>query len=273
MRTGSKRRRRPPVWPILTLILVALGCAFGAAQRLRQAARAEADVAALRAQGGSAASIVYIRLAGVAGEPAASVPAYETPAPPDPSIERVRALQRKNPELVGWLTMEAAGVDYPLMQSPSRPNFYIDHNFEGADSKSGLPYIDEACDAVEGQNRIIYGHNMKNGTMFGSLHRYLEADFFAENAEIRLDTPAGSERYRVIAAYETLIDENAAFRFWEYTDIADEDAYREYAANILARSVHEPGELPYFGQRLLTLVTCVRYRPNDRLLVVAAEIK
>ncbi len=251
-------------------MLAALGCLAGAAVRVRRAAQAEADLDALRARSAALSQIVYIRPAG--GAEATAPPASEPPAKPsaDPAAERIQGLQRENPELVGWLTMAGAGVDYPVMQSPARPNFYLDHNFAGEESKSGLPYIDEACDAA-GVNRIVYGHNMKNGTMFGSLSRYLDADFFAANAAFTFDTASGRESYRVIAAYQAVIDESAAFRFYTYTNVTDEESYITYVSNVIARSEYGAAQLPRWGQKLLTLVTCVRYHPDERLVIVAAE--
>ena len=273
MRTADRDYPRPARWPIVLLFLIALGCAAGAGYRIRLAAKAEEDIAALRQTDSQDPQIVYISLADASGGAGASAAAPEATADSGQAaaIARVQDLQQKNSELVGWLEMAAAGVDYPVMQSPTRPSFYLDHNFAAEESKAGLPFIDEACDPNEGVNRIIYGHNMNNGTMFGSLKRYLDEAFYAENAVFTLDTATGRETYRLIAVYEAKL-ESDSFAFYTYTNIADAAAYREYVANVVARSVHGSGELPRFGQKLLTLVTCIRYRPNDRLVLVAAEV-
>jgi sortase B len=269
---ADREARRPARWPIVLLFLIALVCAAGAGYRIRLAAKAEEDIAALREASSLDPQIVYISLADASGgaEAPAAPPEEAADTAQAAAIARVQSLQEKNSELVGWLEMAAAGVDYPVMQSPTRPSFYLDHNFAGEQSKAGLPFIDEGCDPVDGLNRIIYGHNMNNGTMFGSLKRYLDAAFFAENASFSLDTARGRESYRMIAVYEAKI-ESDSFAFYTYNNIQDEDAYLEYVSNIMARSVHGSGELPRFGQKLLTLVTCIRYRPNDRLVLVAVE--
>ena len=273
MRTADREARPPARWPIVLLFLIALVCAAGAGYRIRLAAKAEEDIAALRQSDSRDPQIVYISLADASGnsEASAAPPEEAVDAEQAAAIARVQGLQEKNSELVGWLEMAAAGVDYPVMQSPTRPSFYLDHNFAAEESKAGLPFIDEACDPNEGVNRIIYGHNMNNGTMFGSLKRYLDEAFYAENAVFTLDTATGRETYRLIAVYEAKL-ESDSFAFYTYTNIADAAAYREYVANVVARSVHGSGELPRFGQKLLTLVTCIRYRPNDRLVLVAAEV-
>lgn len=257
----------------MLLFLIAFGCAAGAGYRIRLAAKAEEDIALLRQAGRQDPQIVYISLADASGEAGASATTPEETADAEQAaaIARVQGLQAKNGELIGWLEMAAVGVDYPVMQSPTRPSFYLDHNFDAAESKAGLPFMDEACNPIDGANRIIYGHNMNNGTMFGSLKRYLDAAFYEENGEFSLDTANGRETYRLLAVYEAKI-ESDSFAFYTYTDIGDAETYLEYVTNAMARSVHGSGEMPKFGQKLLTLVTCIRYRPNDRLVLVAAEI-
>ncbi|MDO4572554.1 MAG: class B sortase [Clostridia bacterium] len=264
MRTGSRACRRRPLWPALLLTALALGCAAGAGQKLRSAARAEENIAALRETG--AAEIVYVRLAGASEESGAPAAAEGAGA------ARVRALQAENGELAGWLTMEAAGVDYPVMYSPARPNYYIDHDFSGERSAAGLPYIDEDCDTEKGVNRIIYGHNMRNGTMFGNLERYLDKDFFQANRVFYFDTAEGREAYRVIAAYETPVDGSEACRFYDYTAIETEADYRAYVEGSMALGGMPGDEAPLWGERLLTLVTCVSHQKDWRLVLLGAEI-
>ena len=102
--------------------------------------------------------------------------------------EKYGALFEQNEDFIGWIKIDGTKIDYPVMQSPNNPDYYLKHSFEKAYSDYGVPYIDEACATGISNNLVIYGHHMKNGTMFSDLCNYTDADFCKEHPIINFDT-------------------------------------------------------------------------------------
>ena len=86
----------------------------------------------------------------------------------------------QNPDMVGWISIAGTKLNYPVMQTPNNPNFYLKHNFEKAYSDLGTPYIQENCNIAESDNLVIYGHHIKGGKMFGALNDYKSKSFYEE---------------------------------------------------------------------------------------------
>ena len=116
--------------------------------------------------------------------------------------EKYGALFEQNEDFIGWIKIDGTKIDYPVMQSPNSPDYYLKHSFEKAYSDYGVPYIDEACATGISNNLIIYGHHMKNGTMFSDLCNYIDADFCKEHPIINFDTLSGFGEYQVVAVFK-----------------------------------------------------------------------
>lgn len=86
-------------------------------------------------------------------------------------------LQKINPEIVGWITMDDTQINYPIVQAKDN-DYYLFRNYKGEDMRAGSIFMDHRND-VKSQNRntILYGHRMKDGSMFGSLKKMLDEDF------------------------------------------------------------------------------------------------
>ena len=80
-------------------------------------------------------------------------------SPGSPYAEKYKALKEKNPDFVGWISVDGTNISYPVMQSKDRPDFYLRRNFDGQYSYYGTPYVEEECDAGVSDNTIIYGQN------------------------------------------------------------------------------------------------------------------
>ncbi|MCM1234349.1 MAG: class B sortase, partial [Ruminococcus flavefaciens] len=96
-------------------------------------------------------------------------------------------LYEENKDLAGWISIEGMKIDYPVMQTED-DTYYLHHDFYGEDSKYGCLYVKEQADLDAGTNFIIYGHNMKDGSMFGDLELYLKENFYKEHPVISFDT-------------------------------------------------------------------------------------
>lgn len=123
-----------------------------------------------------------------------------TELPAADNRERFAALLERNSDFVGWLSIEGTAVNYPVMCTPDDPEYYLKRDFDGNRSNSGVPFFGEGCD-TESDNIIIYGHNMKNGTMFSSLTNYADESYYEEHPTISFDTPDGDGTYEIIAVF------------------------------------------------------------------------
>lgn len=91
--------------------------------------------------------------------------------------EKYDALFEQNNDFIGWIKIEGTNVNYPVMQTPNKPDFYLKRSFDKTYSDCGVPYIDEACMTGISNNLVIYGHHMNDGSMFADLCKYTDADF------------------------------------------------------------------------------------------------
>lgn len=191
--------------------------------------------------------------------------------PQEPIIfDKYRPLFEQNNDLVGWIRIDGTGIDYPVMQTPSNPDYYLKHSFEKTWSDYGVPYVDAGCTVGVSNNLIIYGHNMKNGTMFHDLVNYTKKDFYEAHPVICFDTVDAPGRYHVIAAFRYNTNKET-FVYNEHTDM-DEAEFTEYVENCRARSIYDTGFTAEYGDQLITLSTCEYTYTNGRFVVVAKKI-
>lgn len=104
----------------------------------------------------------------------------------------------QNSDCIGWITIDNTAVDYPVMHNPEWPQKYLRRNFYQQYSDSGVPFLDYRC-TLESDNLIIFGHNMRNGTMFSSLREYLNDGRLASNPTILLETEDGAHEFIIFA--------------------------------------------------------------------------
>ena len=171
---------------------------------------------------------------------------------------------------VGWLRIDGTAINYPVMQSKDDPEFYLHHAVSGEYSYPGVPFLDARCELGVSNQLIIYGHNMKNGTMFHNLRNYSSYSWWQNHQFIDLDTVNGSARYEVMAVIQYDSDHDP-FRFNAYTDM-DADTFDWFVRQIRSRQIYETDVTASFGNELLTLSTCDWKYNHGRLLVIARRI-
>lgn len=162
------------------------------------------------------------------------------PAEQSAAERNIQALIAENADCIGWLSIDGTNISYPVMHTPSDPQKYLRRNFYGKYSQSGVPFLDGRCD-LQSTNLIIYGHNMKNGTMFSDLKRYVDRDFLNAHRTIKFETADGVQTFTVTKVLR--IDITDAW----YDRIAAEDG------------------------KSLILSTCYGSGKDGRLLIIAAE--
>lgn len=188
------------------------------------------------------------------------------------------ALYEENPDFIGWLTIPDTKVDYPVMQNMEENEYYIHRNFNGDYDDSGLPFLDNQCRIGENAtaNLIIYGHNMKAGTMFAGILKYASEDFYKEHRQIQFDTLDGDGTYEVIAAFSSEIypeGDTTHFKYYEFFDAEDEAAFDAYVQQVKALTPYEIDATASYGDTLITLSTCAYHTENGRFAVVARKVE
>lgn len=210
----------------------------------------------------------FTQLESLIAEPSTETVSVETTVD---NATRFAPLVARNPDFVGWIKIEGTNLSFPVMYSPDRPDFYLRHDFSQEYSNYGTPYLDEDCTLTadaQSNNLVIYGHNMKTGTIFGFLTDYKQPETYQEHPTIRLDTLYGAGEYEVFAAFAIDIAADRSFAYNNYIDL-DEDSFREFVEEVKRRSDVDSGITPVYGDELLTLSTCEYSSANGRYVVCA----
>ena len=189
---------------------------------------------------------------------------------PQEEQRNLSLLFEQNADCIGWICIPGTAVDYPLMHTPEDSEKYLRKDFYGAYSINGVPFLDGRC-SLESANLIIYGHNMKTGTIFGCLTEYKKAAYYQEHPYIEFDTLYGDAKYEVFAAFAIDVVQDTSFVYNQYVDM-DEDTYNDYVAEVIRRSDVDSGIRPEYGEQLLTLSTCEYSSANGRYVVVARKV-
>lgn len=188
----------------------------------------------------------------------------------DPA-EKFAALRQRNEDFIGWISIEGTNLDFPVMYRPDSKDYYLRHGFDGEYSNYGVPYLDEDCTLTaenRSQNLVIYGHNMKTGTIFGCLTDYKKADTYRKHPVIEFDTLYGDGSYEVFAAFAIDVVEEPDFAYYDAIDL-DESAFNAFVAEVKRRSDVDSGITPVYGEDLITLSTCEYSTANGRYVVCA----
>ena len=186
------------------------------------------------------------------------------------AYEKYKELLAKNNDFIGWIKIDGTNVNYPVMQTVDNPNFYLKHNFDKQYSDYGVPYLDEECFVGLTNNLVIYGHNMKNGTMFTDLVNYKDKDFWEEHQTINFDTMAEFGEYQIMYAF-AFDTNNETFCYNDFTNM-DEEQFAEFMAECEKRMAYDTGIRAEFGDEILTLSTCEYSHENGRFVVVAKKV-
>ena len=194
----------------------------------------------------------------------------ETVAIPEKEIDWDE-LKQENEDIYAWIYVPGTQIDYPILQHPKEDDYYLNRNLDGSSGYPGCIFS-ERCNAKDftDNNTVLYGHNMKNGTMFGDLHKFEDDTFFEEYRYVYIYTPEGNHAYEIATA-GTFSDKHIMYSY-DFTNRKDFDSFVEDLST--AEHIHdEVKEKEVYGNRLLTLSTCINGRPNNRWIVTAVEIQ
>ena len=181
-------------------------------------------------------------------------------------------LYKQNDHFIGWLNVPDTVIDYPVMYTPFDEEYYLHKDFDKEYSASGTLFVGAKNDPLApSDNVIIYGHNMKAGTMFHGLLDYESEDFYKKHKTFTFDTIEGNYEYEVIAAFRTKISEDD-FKYYAYVDFADEAEFNNYVAQAKMQTPYIIEESALYGDKLLTLSTCAYHANEGRFVVVAKRV-
>lgn len=211
--------------------------------------------------------------------PAASAlptPTNTPTATPVPLVENPYAkAYAANEDMVGWLVIPDTKIDYPLMWTPGDENYYLYRDFNKRENKNGSLILDTDSSLTPlTTNLIIHGHNMKSGEMFGNLTDYEDPEYFAKHPQIILYTKECARNYEIIAVFRSQVYKKSdqVFKFYQFFQAPTEKEFHDFYGNIKELSLYDTGVDATFGDRFLTLSTCVYHVKNGRFVIVAKEI-
>lgn len=193
---------------------------------------------------------------------------------PEP-LNKYKTLVGINPDIAGWISIEGTRIDYPVMLTDSDEEYYLHRDFYRDDAKSGLPFMDSRCDITgPGSNTIIYGHNMKDGSMFADLTKYSSKKYYEEHRFIRFDTIYEEAIYEIVAVFRTKVPANdtSEFKFYNFLEADSEDEFEDYYNTIRSMSLYDIEATAISTDCLLTLSTCDHSMDDGRFVVVARRI-
>lgn len=178
-------------------------------------------------------------------------------------------LKELNADAVGWIAFNDQFVNYPIVQTGDN-SYYLNHSFKGKDNQIGCIFMDCRNESFEDRNVVLYGHNMLNRTMFGSLKDVFQEEFWKEEGRDLIwivDTENYLRTYKIFSYY--IIEEEEYYITTAFKDDAD---YAEFLDVVKARSFRELDAAVTADDHILTLSTCAGTAGTGRRRVVHAKL-
>ena len=266
---NEKKKRGMSKRGLIALLLILAGCAILAGLGIRS------HLAKKRA----AALAEEVRVETPTPTPVAKT---ETPTPtptPTPAITAVpvekvdqpidfATLQEKNKDCYAYLEIPDTVVSYPILQSSTQPeDYYLDVTFEGVAGLPGSIYTQKYSGKdFSIPNTVIYGHDMLDGSFFGSLGRYKEREYFDAHKTFYIYTPDKRFTYRVVA--ESVVNDDNISYLYDTEAIKTPEDFWKYINNEEPENLFEEGFKPKKDDLFVTLSTCIGPRPNNRRIIV-----
>lgn len=182
-------------------------------------------------------------------------------------------LVRENPDLAGWIRIKGTRIDYPVMQTLGDREYYLHRNFKKEKSFAGVPFVGAGDLSAEGGDVFIYGHNMKNQTMFAELLKYQEKEYWEEHPGIELDTLWERQEYQIFTVFpvggEEWSEEGGLFFRIPGLGKAGRESYIKL---LIGKGAYETGIMPETDDPLVFLITCSYQTEDGRFVIVGVKI-
>lgn len=193
-----------------------------------------------------------------------------------PVQKKFKDIYLKNQSFIGWITLKDSKIDYPVVQTPDEPQYYLRRDFEGNYNVGGTLFIDEVSNFTKpSDNMIMYGHHMADGSMFRGLLNYEDEEYYKNHKILTFDTINGNAKYEVIACFRTQIYEHEtdAFKYYEFYNAYDKADFDDFISNCKKLTPYKINTSATYGDKLLTLSTCAYHTKNGRYVVVLKRIE
>lgn len=182
------------------------------------------------------------------------------------------ALHEENGDIYAWIYVPDTTVDYPVLQHPTDNSYYLNHNMNGTKGYPGCIYTEDFNGKdFSDIHTVIYGHNLKDKTMFSSLHNFENEELFNKDHYIYIYTEDYVFVYRIFAAYE--FDSIHLLDNYDYTN---EYVYEDYLKKIYqttdrVANVREDIQVTT-GNKIVTLSTCTADHDSNRRFLVTGVL-
>lgn len=191
-------------------------------------------------------------------------------------INKVKDLQKENEDVKAWIKINDTNINYPVVQANDN-EYYLYRNYKKENSNYGSIFIDSNSNIENpNSNIIMYGHNMKDGSMFKDLLKYTDEEYYNNHKYIEFATNTSSNTYEIIAVFKSRIfykNEKNVFRYYQCTEFSNEEDYNYYIDNCKKISFYDTGVDAKYGEQIITLITCEYSSENGRMVVVAKKNK
>lgn len=203
-------------------------------------------------------------------------------------------LLKQNSDLVGYITIDGTEVSYPVVQRKSPDpihvntnDYYLYRSFDGQDNRAGCIFMDFRCHfdevvdhrraAANSGNLVIYGHNMNNRSMFGSLKDYIRNySFYKQHPMVHLQSLYKSYDYKIFAMFVVdAMDTTSEFAYdcWNTLDFKSEEQFYEFVNGAKKRTIIANDVDVKYGDPILTLYTCSGMVSNGKLIIMARMLR
>ncbi len=183
-------------------------------------------------------------------------------------ITKLGELREMNTDVTGWIAFDRLKISYPLMH-PEDNLYYLTHTFSRTENKAGSIFMDAGNSAnMTDFHTIIYGHNMKNGSMFGLLKRYYDEAFYEGNEYFTIYTDDKAYRYEIFSAH-TVAESDEIYTIW-YTPDENNVEYGSYLERMKCTSWYDTGVEILNSDKVVTLSTCTA--SDDKRFVVHGKL-
>ncbi len=285
----EKRKKRAPFWyyALLTLLIGVFVCSawyladyfIGSRQQADEFSDLAAMVEANRPTAPTEAERPESDATAASGDEAGKETPSTVPAQAEDLVNEdgilleYAPLYALNSDMAGWISIPGTKINYPVMHTPGRTDYYLQRDFQGDYSGWGCIYAREECDLdVPSDNITIYGHNMKDGSMFAGLNDYTSREFWEQNRYIRFDTMKEHHTYAIFAVFKTTASEGQGFAYHDFINASNEMAFDTFIAKCLSLSLYGTDIVPEYGDKIICLSTCEYSQTNGRLVVAAVRI-
>lgn len=182
-------------------------------------------------------------------------------------------MSKQNSQLFGWLKIENTKIDYPVMYSGD--DYYLNHDFYHREYANGSLFIDKYNTVLPRDiNLIIHGHDTYDDTMFGSLKKYKDYNYYLEHKNFTFETLDSKEEYEIVSVFISKVynQNDKVFKYYKFYNTDKEQEYSNYISNIKKMSLYDTKIRPKFPDYLITLSTCDDSILNGRLVLVGRKI-